>query len=364
MAGNLITHDDEEALLMRRCLYLASKGIRYVAPNPMVGAVVTYNHEILSEGYHEKFGDYHAEANAIKPILSHPKLSASTLYVNLEPCCHTGKTPPCSDLILKSGIKNVVIGITDVDSRVQGKGIEILRSNGINVSTNILKEESLFCNRRFFTYHTLQRPYIIIKWAETENGYYAPSEKIQKWITSYDSVKLVHDWRAEESAILIGTDTALIDNPRLTVRETMGRNPLRVVIDRTLRLPETLNVFNHENNTVLIYDKMYAQSKHDKNRYVRKYPINFARNVIDQILKVLYEEHVLSVIIEGGLKLTNSFIKSGYYDEIRILRSHKTWPNGRSAPNKDLIQFDSLQEHLYGEETILLLFQNHLKKFL
>src|ERR1700712_465065 len=233
---------------MQRCLELATLGLGAVSPNPMVGAVVVLDDKIIGEGYHQKYGEAHAEVNAINQVISRFPNSAdllkqATIYVSLEPCAHYGKTPPCADLIIKHQIPKVVVGCRDPFEQVNGKGIEKLQAAGVEVVLGILEAECKWLNRRFFTRIQKHRPYIILKWAQTADGFFAPADGTQLWITGQESRKLVHQWRGEEDAILVGTNTVAIDNPQLNVRYGSGKLPKRIVIDRELKLNKSLNIF-------------------------------------------------------------------------------------------------------------------------
>ena len=260
-----------EEFFMQRCIELASKAMGCASPNPMVGSVIVYNNKIIGEGYHEKYGSHHAEVNAINSVKDKSLLSKSTLYVNLEPCAHFGKTPPCSDLIIQNKIPEVVIGCVDTFSEVSGKGIERMRSVGIDVKVGVLENESRELNKRFFTFHEKKRPYIILKWAESKDGFIAPKNQTKPfWMTSSESKKLAHKWRAEEDAILIGRITAEKDNPSLTVREVEGSNPIRIVIDKDLKLSADFNLFNNDAKTI-IFNQLKSE-ENNSNNYIK---INF-----------------------------------------------------------------------------------------
>jgi diaminohydroxyphosphoribosylaminopyrimidine deaminase/5-amino-6-(5-phosphoribosylamino)uracil reductase len=246
----------EHEKYIRRCLELAGLGKASVSPNPMVGAVVVMDTVIIGEGYHQQYGGPHAEVNAINQVINTfsdyaDLLDQSILYVSLEPCAHYGKTPPCADLIIKHKIPNVVVGCRDPFDAVNGKGIEKLRDAGINVEVGILEEECKWFNRRFFTRIQKRRPYIILKWAQTADRFFAPDNDTQHWITGEESRKLVHQWRSEEDAVLIGKNTALIDNPQLNVRYRQGKSPKRIVIDRRLELNNNLNIFDQSVDTLV-----------------------------------------------------------------------------------------------------------------
>ena len=316
-----------EEFFMQRCIELASKAMGSASPNPMVGSVIVYNNKIIGEGYHEKYGDYHAEVNAINSVKDKSLLSKSTLYVNLEPCAHFGKTPPCSDLIIQNKIPVVVIGCVDTFSEVYGKGIERMRSVGIDVTVGVLENESRELNKRFFTFHEKKRPYIILKWAKSKDGFIAPkNQKKPFWMTSSESKKIVHKWRAEEDAILVGRITAEKDNPSLTVREVDGNNPIRIVIDKNLKVSTDFNLFNNDAKTII-----FNQSKSEKknsNNYIK---INF-NNLTENILKELHKQNIQSIIIEGGTKTLQSFIDKKLWDEARIFTTNKTLTEGVKPP--------------------------------
>ncbi len=317
---------------MLRCIELAGNGLGNVEPNPMVGSVIVYDEKIIGEGFHQEFGKAHAEVNAINDVLSkHPEeiLQRSTLYVDLEPCTHFGKTPPCTDLIISKKILRVVIGTIDPFSKVNGSGIAKLKSAGIEVTTGILEKECRELNKRFFTFHEKQRPYILLKYAQSEDGFIAP-EKIteeNKWISNEKSRQLVHKWRSEEQAIMIGTNTARIDNPSLTVRDWKGRNPVRIIIDRELKLKATLNVFDKSASTLI-----YTGIKKETNGNLEFIKIDFDKNVLQQILHSLYQKNIQSVLVEGGAKLLQSFIDENLWDEARIFTGAKILEKGIKAP--------------------------------
>ncbi len=316
---------------MQRCLDLAKLGIGKVAPNPMVGAVIVYNGKIIGEGYHRKYGEAHAEVNAINSVKNRELLKESTIYVNLEPCAHFGKTPPCADLIARMKIPRVVIGCVDTFAKVAGKGIEKLQKANCDVTVGVLEKESQDLNRRFFTFHSKKRPYIILKWAETIDGFIdierTKGEDAQPyWITNLTSKKLVHKWRTEEDAFMIGTDTAINDNPQLTVREWVGRNPARIVIDRSLRLQHSLNLFNHDAKTIVFNSKKNACV--DNIEFVK---INFIDS-LSEMLDYLYQSDIQSVVVEGGRILLNSFIENNLWDEAKVFIGYNKFFKGVEAP--------------------------------
>ena len=312
---------------LKKCIEIAKLGKGNVSPNPMVGSVIVYNNKIIGEGYHEKYGSYHAEVNAINNVKDKSLLSDSTLYVNLEPCSHYGKTPPCSDFIIKHKIPKVVIGCLDTYSEVSGKGIEKMRNSGIDVKVGILEKESKELNKRFFTFHEKKRPYIILKWAESKDGFIAPkNQKEPFWMTSNTSKKLVHKWRSEENSILIGRITAEKDNPYLTVRKIKGSNPIRIVIDKKLALSNKLYIFNDEAKTIVFNE--IKEEYNNSNTFVK----TSFKNLIYNILKELYKQEIQSVIIEGGNKTLQSFIDKNIWDEARIFTTKKQLRRGVKSP--------------------------------
>ncbi|WP_282136117.1 bifunctional diaminohydroxyphosphoribosylaminopyrimidine deaminase/5-amino-6-(5-phosphoribosylamino)uracil reductase RibD [Seonamhaeicola maritimus] len=307
-------------IYIKRCIEIAKNGLGKTRPNPMVGAVIVCNNNIISEGYTSAFGGNHAEVNAINSVIDKELLKEATLYVTLEPCSHFGKTPPCSDLIIKNEIPNVVIGCVDNNEQVAGKGIKKLNEAGINVTVGILENECKQLHKRFFTFHNKKRPYIILKWAETNDGFIAPETKNEQkpvWITNKYSRQLVHKWRTEEQAILVGTNTVLQDNPSLTVRDWTGENPTRIVINKNNKLSKDFNIFNDETETVVISNKN----------------VDFTKNVGEQIGDVLFENNINSVIIEGGAKTLQTFINENHWDEARVFTGNLNFKIGTKAPS-------------------------------
>lgn len=334
---------------INRCIEISKKGISLASPNPSVGAVLVFGNRIIGEGYTSAFGGAHAEVNCIKSVLEKDKkfISEAILYVSLEPCSHFGKTAPCSLLIIENGIKKVVIGSLDPNPLVAGKGIKMLQEKGIEIETGILKDACEFVNRRFYTFHKKKRPYIILKWAQTANGFFAPKDDRQFWITNKYSKQLVHKWRTEEMAILIGKETAKIDNPRLNARLYKGKNPIRIVIDQNLELKKDLNLFNQESKTIVFNSKKSA-----KNGLVDFIQIDFSENVEMQILNALYNKGINSVIIEGGAKTLNSFIENNLWDEVRILTGQNELEDGIFAPS---IKGNSIQKYTLHKDNINLI---------
>ena len=320
-------------IYMQRCLELAALGAGSVSPNPMVGAVIVHDDKIIGEGYHQKYGEAHAEVNAVKMVIDRhgnyaDLLKQATIYVSLEPCAHYGKTPPCADLIIKHQIPKVVVGCRDPFPQVDGKGIEKLQAAGIEVTIGVLEKECQWLNRRFFTRVQKQRPYIVLKWAQTADGFFAPADGTQHWITGPEARKLVHQWRAEEDAILVGKNTVLADNPQLNVRYAEGKSAKRVVIDRRLELNKTLNVFDQSVET-LIFNAVKTDID-GKNKYIALE--DFDRFVPQYILFQLYLQDIQSVIIEGGAHTLNSFINAGLWDEARIFTGSSVLKDGIKAP--------------------------------
>ncbi len=304
---------------IQRCIEIGTFGLGTTAPNPMVGCVIVHNHKIIGEGYTSPYGGSHAEVNAINAVEDKLLLSESTLYVTLEPCSHFGKTPPCSDLIIKYKIPNVVIGTMDTHSKVAGNGIASLQNKNVNITVGVLEDACKMHHKRFFTYHNKQRPYIILKWAQTLDGYVAPIEKIKKepvWITNEISRQLVHKWRAEEQAILVGNKTVMEDNPSLTVRDWTGNNPIRIIIDSSNKLSKSYAIFDNEAETILITAD----------------DITSDENATKQICDNLFRRQINSVIIEGGAQTIQSFIDTNLWDEARVFTGNIKFGNGIKAP--------------------------------
>lgn len=294
----------------------------------MVGSVIVHNNRIIGEGWHYMAGQPHAEVNAINSVQDKSLLKEATIYVSLEPCSHFGKTPPCANLIIEHKIPNVVIGCIDSFSEVSGKGIKKLEDAGCNVTIGVLENECLTLNKRFFTYHNKKRPYIILKWAETQDGFIAPENNNGiTWITNSYSKQLVHKIRATEQAILVGTNTALIDNPKLNTREWSGKSPTRIVIDRELKIPEINHLLDHSVKTIILTEE-------DKENYNQTFfeKIDFSDNLPQQICKVLHQHQVQSVIIEGGSRTLQTFIDASLWDEAYVFTGETEFKNGVKAP--------------------------------
>ena len=308
---------------MKMCIDLASKGFPKAMPNPLVGCIIVYRDKIIGTGYHQVYGENHAEVNAINSVEDKSLLNNSTLYVTLEPCAHFGKTPPCANLIVQSKIPRVVIGSLDTFSEVNGKGIEALREAGVTVKTSVLEDECRALNKRFFTFHEKKRPYIILKWAKSSDGLIAPKNQTEPfWMTGKESKKLVHQWRGEETAILVGKNTVIIDNPLLTTREIKGDNPIRILIDKNLSLATNYAVFNNEATTLVVNESKESQ------RHVK---VDF-NSFFPSLMKALHQRGIQSLIVEGGAITLNSFIASNYWDEARVFTSKKILGNGIQSP--------------------------------
>ncbi len=321
-----------DEIFMRRCIELAKCGFETVSPNPMVGAVIVCDGKIIGEGWHRKCGEAHAEVNAVNSVADKSLLKKSTIYVSLEPCAHVGRTPACADMLIREGIPNIVVGSIDPFEKVAGKGIEKLRNAGRNVKIGVLRDECDWLNRRFFTFHTKRRPYVILKWAQTADGFIdnirndcqTPPLKI----TDQHFSTLVHKWRTEEDAILVGTHTALLDNPQLTARLWSGRNPVRICIDREMKVPDSSRIFDCRAKTIIING-----NKEDTNDNLIFCKADFNENIVPQILDILYRNEIQSVIVEGGAQTLNTFISLGLWDEARVFTNNRlNIGNGVKAP--------------------------------
>ena len=315
---------------MYRCIELAKKGAGHVAPNPMVGAVLVHNDRIIGEGFHQKYGEAHAEVNCIESVKSEDRslIPQSTLIVSLEPCAHFGKTPPCADLIIKNKIPKVVIGCRDPFKEVSGKGIEKLQEAGVNIELGVLEKECKDLIERFLVYNTLHRPYIVLKWAATADGKIANSDYSRVLISNECSNRLVHKWRTEEAAVLVGTRTAHFDDPYLTSRLWPGPNPVRLVVDMELRLPPMLHLFDQQVKTI-VFNKL----RHEERENLLYYQVTEDVELVHQVCNALYQMKIQSVLIEGGARLLQSFIDTGYWDEARVITNEKLLiKNGIPAP--------------------------------
>jgi len=318
---------------LNRCIEIAANGLGTTYPNPMVGAVVVYNHQIIGEGWHRKAGEPHAEVLAINAVANPELLSKATIYVSLEPCNHFGKTPPCADLIIEKGIKKVVVGSVDPNEKVAGRGIKKLMEAGCEVRVGVLEKACNQLNKRFFTFHLKKRPFVILKWAESADGFMAPLHKNENrpvWISNPQSRQLVHKWRTEEQAVLVGTQTVLSDNPQLNVRDWTGNPPVRIVIDRNLCIPKNLSVWDGSQKTIFMVDKNLTMPNLSANIHFEG--IDFSENVAEQIAAVLYKHQLQSVIIEGGRKTLQSSIDVGLWDEARVFTGNILLKDGVPAP--------------------------------
>jgi diaminohydroxyphosphoribosylaminopyrimidine deaminase/5-amino-6-(5-phosphoribosylamino)uracil reductase len=332
---------------MQRCLQLAENGAGYVAPNPMVGAVLVHDNKIIGEGYHKEFGRPHAEVNCINSVDEENQnlISRSRLYVSLEPCAHFGKTPPCTDLIIANKIPGMIISCRDPFKEVNGKGIEKLKTAGVSVIYGILEKEAILLNKRFFTFHTQHRPYIILKWAESADRKISANGAERLLISNEQTNRLVHKWRSEEASILVGTNTALFDDPELTTRYWNGASPIRLVVDRDLRLPASLKIFNEKGKTIVFNTRKHSEELKSfgtpslpiaigmEREGVRYYQVTENVSLVHQIVNALYQLKIQSVLVEGGARLLQSFIDEDMWDEVRIIVNKQlTIGNGLAAP--------------------------------
>ena len=322
---------------MKRCIELASNSIGYTYPNPLVGAVVVYKNKIIGEGYHAKYGESHAEVKAINNVKDKRLLKDSILYVNLEPCNHYGKTPPCTEAIINNNIKKVVIGSQDPNNLVNGSGIAKLKSNGCNVSVGIMNKECTELNKRFFTYHNHKRPYIILKWAESKDRFISPiksNETLGKvnWISGEDAKKLSHKWRSEEHSILVGVQTIIDDNPILTTRFVKGRSPLRFVLDPNLRIPLDSRILSDTVKTIILSKK--------ENKLIPNYTKKIEFGNINEIIESLYNMNIQSILVEGGTKTINHFLNNNLWDSIRVFQSNIELGRGIKGPDINFKKFN------------------------
>jgi diaminohydroxyphosphoribosylaminopyrimidine deaminase/5-amino-6-(5-phosphoribosylamino)uracil reductase len=327
---------------MKRCIELAKNGLGTTYPNPLVGSVIVHNGKIIGESWHRKSGEAHAEVNAVNAVKDKSLLNEATIYVSLEPCSHFGKTPPCCDLIIANRIPNIVVGTIDSNSKVAGSGILRLKEAGKNVTVGILENECRGLNKRFFTFHEKKRPYIILKWAESQDGFIAPLSKAEQkpiWITNEFSRQLVHKWRSEEHAILVGSQTVIDDNPRLDVRDWSGNNPIRIVLNQNNRISKESHIFDNRSKTIV-----YTAET-----------LGFGERTAAQIASQLYKDNIQSVIIEGGRRTLQAFIDENLWDEVRQFKGSVFLKNGIKAPN--------FAGRLLHKEAILndelLIFENH-----
>jgi diaminohydroxyphosphoribosylaminopyrimidine deaminase / 5-amino-6-(5-phosphoribosylamino)uracil reductase len=345
-------------IYIKRCLEIAKNGLTAAMPNPSVGAVIVCDDVIIGEGFTSAYGENHAEVNAINSVKNKALLKKATIYVSLEPCSHFGKTPPCCDLILESGIPNIVIGCMDSNEKVAGKGKQKLIDAGRNVTVGVLEKECRQSNIRFFTFHEKKRPYIILKWAESQDGFIAPLAKKDKkpvWISNEFSRQLVHKWRSEEQAILVGTQTVIDDNPKLDVRNWSGKNPIRVVLDQKNRIPKENHIFDNQIETIFISKINDNDNFNNKKTKIESESINFEKNVALQIATLLYDRNIQSVIIEGGRQTLQTFIDENLWDEARVFKANLYLENGIKAP---ILNSKNIEKQTIAGDQ-LLIFRNH-----
>ena len=317
---------------MQRCLQLAKNGLGNTYPNPLVGSVIVHKGKIIGEGYHRKAGEPHAEVIAVNSVKNKELLKDATLYVNLEPCAHQGRTPACSRMIIDLQIPRVVVGCRDSFEKVDGKGIEMMQNAGIDVTVGVLEKESRELNKRFFTFHEKKRPYVILKWAQTLDGFIdferTPDTPIQpNWITDEYARVLVHKMRSEEQSILVGANTAEKDNPSLNLRDWAGKNPLRIVFDRNLRLSRNLSLFDGTIPTLVLTEKEKPDEKN-----IQYLKVDFTNDALPQLLDCLYRSEIQSIIIEGGTQTINTFIEANLWDEAKVFIGDKFFHKGVKAP--------------------------------
>ncbi len=318
--------NDVAERFMKRALELAQLGAGSVSPNPMVGCVIVHQGRIIGEGYHQAYGGPHAEVAAVRSVANQEQLQEANAYVTLEPCAHWGKTPPCANLLVEKGLKKVIVAAVDSNPLVGGRGIEILKNAGIEVEIGLLEKDARRQNRRFFTQIEKQRPYVILKWAQTQDGFVARDDFSSKWISGALSRQLVHKWRAEEDAILVGKNTALHDNPRLDVRDWVGKNPIRIVLDSSLQLARTSHLFDGSIQTIC-YNCIKSASSENL-EYV-KTDTDFT---VTKLLKDLNSRKIQSLIVEGGSRVLAQFISSGLWDEARVFTGRARFEKGIAAP--------------------------------
>jgi len=333
---------------MQRALQLATLGMGKVAPNPMVGCVIVYENKIIGEAWHKAYGQAHAEVNAIDSVIDQSILPQSTFYVTLEPCSHYGKTPPCADLLVSKKVGKVVIACTDSNPLVAGKGIRKLQEVGISVELGILEKEARRLNKRFFTFMEKKRPYIVLKWAQTEDGFIARKDYSSRWISNEHSRTLVHQWRSEEQAVMVGTRTALYDNPQLNVRQWTGRNPIRIFIDKNLQIPTNYHLFDRSQLTIC-----YNLQKNEisENLIFVKLDTDF---FLENLLQDLHERKIQSVLVEGGSLLLQSLIDKNLWDEARVFVGNARFGEGIKAPK--MLFLPQKQQEIFGDK--LLYYEN------
>ncbi len=376
-----ITEITENEKYIKRCLQLAKNGIGTARPNPSVGAVIVYKNTIIGEGFTSAYGGNHAEVNAINSVKDKTLLKDATIYVTLEPCAHFGKTPPCADLIVKHQIAKVVIGCVDTNSLVAGKGIERLQNAGINVTVGVLEDACKKHHKRFFTVQNKKHPFIVLKWAETADGFIAPIKRDSQqpvWISNSYSQQLVHKIRSQEQAILVGTNTVIADNPSLDVRHWAGNNPLRIVLDKNLRIPLNVTVFDKKIKTLVLVDKVKEQVEvlekttsakvllKDENQEENKIQerityeqIDFSSRVAEQICEVLQKYQIQSVLIEGGAQTLQTFIDANLWDEAQVFVGETSFKNGVEAPRLSAEKILLKKQNIASD--VLKIFENTQK---
>jgi diaminohydroxyphosphoribosylaminopyrimidine deaminase/5-amino-6-(5-phosphoribosylamino)uracil reductase len=330
------------SLFMQRALDLAERGKGTVRPNPLVGCVLVHEGKIIGEGYHEQYGGPHAEVNAIASVTDPKLLADATAYVSLEPCSHWGKTPPCANLLVEKGIKSVVVATLDPNPLVAGKGVKLLEEEGISVQVGLLEQEAKWQNRRFFCQQEKHRPYLILKWAQTQDGFIARENFDSKWISSSQSRQLVHQWRAEEQAILVGKNTALHDNPRLNVRDWTGSDPIRVVLDSKLELPADLHLFDQQTPT-LCYNLLKSE------KLTNLEWVQLPQLSPEALLADLHTRQIQSVLIEGGSQTIHQFLVAGLWDEARVFTAPIQFERGIAAPQ---LTQTPVESHAIGEDQL------------
>ncbi len=305
-----------QEIYMHRCIQLAKLGMGYVAPNPMVGAVLVYENCIIGEGYHQQYGGPHAEVNCINSVAEKDKefISQATLYVSLEPCTHYGKTPPCANLIIENKIPRVIIGCSDLFAHVNGKGIKLLQEAGILVTVGVMENECLELNKKFFTFHQYKRPYIILKWAQSLNGIIGTNTAERLMISNESANRIVHRWRSEESAIMVGSNTVLADNPKLNNRLWSGNQPIRIVLDRDNKIGNSSYVMDGSQKTIII--NSHINNEEGNTTYFK---INANQDLLKQVMDYAYQHNMQSILVEGGAILLQQFIDHQYWDEARVI---------------------------------------------
>ncbi len=344
---------NKDIIYMRRCLELASLGAGKVSPNPMVGAVIVHNGEIIGEGWHREYGKPHAEVNAVDSVADKSLLKDSTVYVSLEPCAHYGKTPPCAELLARCGFKKCVIALTDPNPKVNGKGIAILKAAGMEVETGVLEEEAAFLNRAFIVRQTQNRPYVILKYAKSEDNFIAPKQKGDYWLSNSAMRVWTHRQRSQIDAIMVGYATAECDNPALNVRYHYGRNPIRVIVDRNLSLDTSLRLFDQSQRTVIF--NHICEKTDRNNRYVK---INPQMGEVQQVLTWLHEQKTGSIVVEGGRRLLSKFLETGLWDEANVICTPQRLSEGIPAPE---IHVPIAKIEHYGDNSLLYYFNPESK---